>query len=181
MEQQNSNIIAAIDVGTTKIVALVGRRDSEGHIEVIGYGRTESKGVRRGAVLNIEEASRSIKEAVSMAEEQSGYKITEAYVGIAGQHIRSDRQTCTKNRNSANDPITLVDIHIVTRCQPERGKPLGFDYGRAVSDIRFGENCCDYVHCIGLEPKSGSHRRPESGLLAHCEVGWHNMSAHLRR
>lgn len=110
MEQQNSNIIAAIDVGTTKIVALVGRRDSEGHIEVIGYGRTESKGVRRGAVLNIEEASRSIKEAVSMAEEQSGYKITEAYVGIAGQHIRSDRQTCTKNRNSANDPITQADV-----------------------------------------------------------------------
>ena len=44
MENQNENIIAAIDVGTTKIVVLVGRRDAEGHIEVIGYGRTESKG-----------------------------------------------------------------------------------------------------------------------------------------
>ena len=91
MEQQNKNIIAAIDVGTTKIVVLVGRRDSEGHIEVIGYGRTESKGVRRGAVLNIDE-------------------ITEAYVGIAGQHIRSDRQVCSKYRNSANDPITQEDV-----------------------------------------------------------------------
>lgn len=110
MEQQNKNIIAAIDVGTTKIVVLVGRRDSEGHIEVIGYGRTESKGVRRGAVLNIDEATNSIRTAVQQAEEQSGFKITEAYVGIAGQHIRSDRQVCSKYRNSANDPITQEDV-----------------------------------------------------------------------
>ena len=110
MEQQTKNIIAAIDVGTTKIVVLVGRRDSEGHIEVIGYGRTESKGVRRGAVLNIDEATNSIRTAVQQAEEQSGFKITEAYVGIAGQHIRSDRQVCSKYRNSANDPITQEDV-----------------------------------------------------------------------
>ena len=110
MEQQNENIIAAIDVGTTKIVVLVGRRDDEGHIEVIGYGRTESKGVRRGAVLNIDEATNSIRTAVQQAEEQSGYKIVEAYVGIAGQHIRSERQSCSKNRNSANDPITQADV-----------------------------------------------------------------------
>ena len=110
MENQNENIIAAIDVGTTKIVVLVGRRDAEGHIEVIGYGRTESKGVRRGAVLNIDEATNSIRTAVQQAEEQSGYKITEAFVGIAGQHIRSERQTCTKNRNSANEPITQADV-----------------------------------------------------------------------
>ncbi|MBO7496456.1 MAG: cell division protein FtsA [Salinivirgaceae bacterium] len=110
MEQQNENIIAAIDVGTTKIVALVGQKDSEGHIEVIGYGRTESKGVRRGAVLNIEEATNSIRTAVQQAEAQSGYKITEAYVGIAGQHIRSQRFTQTKNRNWANDAISQNDV-----------------------------------------------------------------------
>ncbi|MBQ4230420.1 MAG: cell division protein FtsA [Salinivirgaceae bacterium] len=110
MEQQNENIIAAIDVGTTKIVALVGRKNDEGHIEVIGYGRTESSGVRRGAVLNIEEACRSIKKAVTQAEETSGYKITEAYVGIAGQHIRSKRSSSIKNRNSANDAISQADI-----------------------------------------------------------------------
>ena len=110
MEQQIENIIAAIDVGTTKIVALVGQKDSEGHIEVIDYGRTESKGVRRGAVLNIEEATNSIRTAVQQAEAQSGYKITEAYVGIAGQHIRSQRFTQTKNRNWANDAISQNDV-----------------------------------------------------------------------
>ena len=110
MEQQNANIIAAIDVGTTKIVALVGRKDENGTIEVIGYGRTESKGVRRGAVLNIEEATNSIRTAVKQAEEQSGYTITEAYVGIAGQHIRSQRFTQIKNRNSAIDAISQADV-----------------------------------------------------------------------
>ena len=110
MENQNENIIAAIDVGTTKIVVLVGRRDTEGHIEVIGYGRTESKGMRRGAVLNIDEATNSIRAAVQQAEEQSGFKITNAYVGIAGQHIRSQRFTQTKNRNSANERISQADV-----------------------------------------------------------------------
>ncbi|MBO4602777.1 MAG: cell division protein FtsA [Salinivirgaceae bacterium] len=110
MEQQNENIIAAIDVGTTKIAVLVGRKDSDGHIEVLGYGRNESKGVRRGAVLNIEDAIKSIGNAVAQAEATSGYKITEAYVGIAGHHIRSQQFTQTKNRNSANDAISRDDI-----------------------------------------------------------------------
>ena len=110
MEQQNENIIAAIDVGTTKIVALVGQKNSDGHIEVIGYGRTESKGVRRGAVLNIEETIKSIKIAVAEAERTSGHKITEAYVGIAGQHIRSQRNCHSINRNSANDAISQADV-----------------------------------------------------------------------
>lgn len=111
MEQQNENIVAAIDVGTTKIVVLVGRKDPDGNIEIIGYGRTESKGVRRGAVLNIEETIKSIKVAVEQAEESSGYKITEAYVGIAGQHIRSQCYTQTQNRNSSNEPISETDVN----------------------------------------------------------------------
>lgn len=110
MEQQNENIIAAIDVGTTKVVVLVGRKDEKGNIEIIGYGRTESNGVRRGSVLNIEATIKSIKDAVAKAEETSGYKITEAYVGIAGYHIRSQRFTQIQNRNSANDPISADDI-----------------------------------------------------------------------
>lgn len=110
MEQQDKNIVAAIDVGTTKVVVLVGRKNDDGAIEIIGYGRTESKGVRRGAVLNIELTIEAIKTAVAKAEETSGYKITEAYVGIAGQHIRSQRFTQTLNRNSQCDPISEADI-----------------------------------------------------------------------
>lgn len=110
MEQQDKNIVAAIDVGTTKVVVLVGRKGEDGAIEIIGYGRTESKGVRRGAVLNIELTIDAIKTAVAKAEETSGYKITEAYIGIAGQHIRSQRFTQTLNRNSQSEPISEGDI-----------------------------------------------------------------------
>ena len=125
MEQQNANIIAAIDVGTTKIVVLVGRKDENGTIEVIGYGRTESKGMRRGAVLNIEETSRSIKVAVAQAEETSGIKITEAYVGIAGQHIRSQRCTQTKNRNLQTEAISQADIDFLMNQMREVPKEMG--------------------------------------------------------
>jgi len=107
---EENKIVAAIDVGTTKIVVLIGRKNENGSIEILGYGRTESYGVKRGAVLNIEETIKSISIAVSKAEEMANYKITEAYIGIAGQHIRSQRFNQSINRNSANVPISQADV-----------------------------------------------------------------------
>ncbi len=107
---QNNEIIAAIDVGTTKIVVIIGQKDANGNIEVLGYGRTDSHGVKRGAVNNITTTIKEIKEAVQKAEAASGITITEAYVGIAGQHIRSQHFTQTVNRNSANSAISQADV-----------------------------------------------------------------------
>ncbi len=90
MANKNS-IISAIDIGTTKIVAIIGRKTDSGKFEILGIGRHDSKGVRRGEVLNIEEAVKSIQSAVIEAEQNAGLKITEVYVGIAGAHIRSQR------------------------------------------------------------------------------------------
>ncbi len=90
MAHKNS-IISAIDIGTTKIVAIIGRKTDSGKFEILGIGRHDSKGVRRGEVLNIEEAVQSIQSAVLEAEHNAGLKITEVYVGIAGAHIRSQR------------------------------------------------------------------------------------------
>lgn len=108
--ENRENIVAAIDVGTTKIVALIGKKDEKGNIEILGYGRNESKGIRRGAVLNVEEATRSIKRAVDEAEAKSGIKITEAYIGIAGQNIRSEHHEHTLNRASGSEPITAEEV-----------------------------------------------------------------------
>lgn len=84
-----SEIIAAIDIGTTKIVAIVGEKNIEGKLKILGMGRTASKGVKRGVVLNIEETADAISTAVKSAESVSDYKFDEVFVGIAGQHIKS--------------------------------------------------------------------------------------------
>ncbi len=84
-----SNLIAAIDIGTTKIVAVVGHKDDNGKLHVVGIEKVPSTGVKRGVVLNIEETVSAIKDVVFNLESKYGEKLYDVYVGIAGQHIKS--------------------------------------------------------------------------------------------
>lgn len=107
---KDRRIIAAIDIGTTKIVAIIGAVSDEGKVKVLGMGRSNSKGVKRGVVLNIEEAAISIQEAVEEAEKESGYNICNVYVGIAGQHIKSMKNRHSKYIQSKDSEIKQSDI-----------------------------------------------------------------------
>lgn len=106
----NGKIVAAVDIGTTKIVSLVGRLSDQGKLEVLGISQTASKGVKRGVVLNIEETVNAIQTTSSEAMEQSGIKFNEVFVGIAGQHIKSVRNRGYINRDSYEDEITRDDL-----------------------------------------------------------------------
>ncbi|MDO8674058.1 MAG: cell division protein FtsA [Dehalococcoidia bacterium] len=83
------NIIAGIDIGTTKVCTLVGEVQKDGNLHIIGVGVTPSRGLRKGAIVNIEETVESIRSSVEKAERISGFKIISAHVGIAGSHITS--------------------------------------------------------------------------------------------
>ena len=103
------DFIAAIDIGTTKIVALIARKTDDGKFEILGLGNAPSSGVKRGVVVHIDETVAAIELAKQQAEEQSGYRMSEVYVGIAGQHIKS-----MKNRNSKyidNEEISQEDVN----------------------------------------------------------------------
>jgi len=88
-EINSDNTIVGLDIGTTKVCAIVGKKTDNGVIKIIGIGQTPSKGLRKGVVINIDEAVMSIKRAVAYAERMSGVKIDTVYTGIAGGHIRS--------------------------------------------------------------------------------------------
>ena len=107
---QKENFIAAIDIGTTKIVAIIGKKNKNGKLEILGLGNSPSSGVKRGVVLNIEKTVCSINEAVSQAEKVSECKINNAFVGIAGQHIRSIRNRGYINRETYDEEISLDDV-----------------------------------------------------------------------
>ena len=81
--------MVGIDIGTTKIAVFIGTKDEEGKPIILGMGKSESIGVERGVVRNIEQTSISIKKAIEEAEERTGYKIKEVFVGIAGHQIRN--------------------------------------------------------------------------------------------
>ncbi len=105
---QTSSILAAIDIGTTKIVTIAGRM-IDNKLEIIGLSKTPSKGVKRGVVLNIEEAVSAIRYTVDEVEKQIGTRIREAYVGIAGQHISSLQNRGYILRDSYEEEITRED------------------------------------------------------------------------
>jgi len=86
-----SKIIAAIDIGTTKIVAIVGRTTENGTLEMLGMEHVPSSGVKRGVVLNIDETVAAVTQVVTRIEEKLNMKLSDVYVGIAGQHIKSLR------------------------------------------------------------------------------------------
>lgn len=83
------NCVIGIDIGTSKIVCIVGEVDEAGHLTIIGLGKHPSTGLKRGVVVNIEATVASIQKAVEQAEEMAGIQIREVYTGIAGSHIRS--------------------------------------------------------------------------------------------
>ena len=107
---ENSEIIVGLDIGTTKIAAIVGRKNEHGKIEILGHGRTESIGVKRGVVSNIENTVNSIKIAVAQAEQTSGVDIKYVNVGIAGQHIKSLQHHGSIIRKNIDEEISQQDI-----------------------------------------------------------------------
>jgi cell division protein FtsA len=110
MTTNNSDIIVGLDIGTTKIACLVGRKTEHGKIEILGMGKSPSIGVNRGVVANIEKTVQSITEAVQQAEQSSGVSIKVVNVGIAGQHIKSLQHRGMRTRKSFDDEISAADI-----------------------------------------------------------------------
>jgi cell division protein FtsA len=88
-KKPNKDLMVGIDIGTSKVVAIVGEITSDGKINVVGLGSHPSQGLKRGVVVNIESAVNSIQNAVEEAELMAGCQIYSAYTGIAGSHIRS--------------------------------------------------------------------------------------------
>ena len=81
--------IVALDIGTSKVAAIVGEVSPEGELEIIGIGTHPSRGLKKGVVVNIESTVQSIQRAVEEAELMAGCQIDAVYAGIAGSHIRS--------------------------------------------------------------------------------------------
>lgn len=108
------SIAVGLDIGTTKIVAMIGKKNEYGKLEILGVGKSKSLGVHRGVVNNITQTIQSIQQAVAEAENNSGYKINDVVVGIAGQHIRSIQHSDYISRKNPDEVIGEYDIELLT-------------------------------------------------------------------
>src|SRR3954468_4217675 len=90
MSKKEQPIIVGLDIGTTKVVAIAGRKNEFGKVEILAMGRADSAGVNHGVVMNIEQCIRAIEQAMEKCVESNpDLEVKEVYVGIAGQHIKS--------------------------------------------------------------------------------------------
>src|SRR5688572_3184081 len=124
---ENAPIIVGLDIGTTKICAIVGKRNEVGKVEILGMGKSESLGGMRGVVANIEKTVNSIKEAVAEAENKSNVVVEEVYVGIAGQHIKSLQHRGMITRSNTDEEISQADIDAIIDDMYKLAMPPGED------------------------------------------------------
>ena len=107
---QPHDVVVALDIGTTKVCCLAGRKNEHGKLEILGVGKVDSIGVLRGVVSNIEKTVSAIREAVEIAERQARMKFRTVHVGIAGQHIKSLQHRGILTRESDHTEIARRDI-----------------------------------------------------------------------
>src|SRR6056297_2315235 len=118
MEQENERIVVGLDIGTTKVCAVVASINEQDKIHILGVGKAPSDGLNRGVVVNIDKTVNAIKKAVEQAQLASGIEVNSVNVGIAGDHIRSIRSKGVITINNKEKEITVQDVErILKDCQ----------------------------------------------------------------
>jgi len=107
---RNERYLVGLDVGTTKVAAIVGEVTDDGGVEIIGIGTADAKGIRRGAVVNLEEAVESIKKAIEEAELTAGIEIDSVYLTLSGAHIKGFNSRGVVAVSGKTREITREDV-----------------------------------------------------------------------
>jgi cell division protein FtsA len=157
---QNDKIVVGLDIGTTKICALVGRKNEFGKLEILGMGKAVSEGVVRGIVSNIDKTVDAIKRAIRMAEEQSGISIGVVNVGIAGQHIKSLQHSGIITRVTIDNEITTEDVNRLTNDMYRLVTPPGSEIIHVMPQdykVDYEEGIIDPVGMSGVRLEGNFH------------------------
>ncbi len=117
-ENENERIVVGLDIGTTKVCAVVASINNQNRIHILGVGKAPSEGLNRGVVVNIDKTVNAIKTAIKQAELASGIEVNSVNVGIAGDHIRSIRSKGVITISNKDKEITVQDVErILKDCQ----------------------------------------------------------------
>ncbi|HBH23950.1 MAG TPA: cell division protein FtsA [Cytophagales bacterium] len=157
---EKDKIVVGLDIGTTKICAIVGRKNEYGKLEVMGMGKAVSDGVVRGIVTNIDKTIFAIEKAIKEAEDTSGINIRVVNVGIAGQHIRSSIHHGSIMRDSDDEEITVEDINKLTNDMHKIVIPPGSDIIHVMPQtyyVDYEEGIKDPVGMSGVRLEADFH------------------------
>lgn len=151
MSKKEQPIIVGLDIGTTKVVAIAGRKNEFGKLEILGFGRADSEGVNHGVVINIEQCVHSVELAIKRClEDNPSLIVNEVYVGIAGKHIKSMQAQGSRVRASLDTEISKDDIDQLLRDQYRTYLPSGDQIIDIIAQDYTVDNIPDIVDPIGM-------------------------------
>jgi cell division protein FtsA len=157
---QNDKIVVGLDIGTTKVCALVGRKNEYGKLEILGMGKAISEGVVRGIVSNIDKTVEAIRKAVQQAEDQANINIKVVNVGIAGQHIKSLQHNGSITRQLTDEEITVDDVNRLTNDMYRLVTPPGSEIIHVMPQeykVDYEEGITDPVGMSGVRLEGNFH------------------------
>jgi cell division protein FtsA len=157
---EHEKIVVGLDIGTTKICAIVGRKNEFGKLEVLGMGKAESEGVIKGIVVNIDKTVLAIDKAIKEASDQAGIDIGLVNVGIAGQHIRSSIHHNSMLRDSKEGEITIEDVSRLTEDMYRMVVPSGSEIIHVMPQdyiVDYEEGIKDPVGMSGVRLEADFH------------------------
>ncbi|MFZ5971023.1 MAG: cell division protein FtsA [Bacteroidota bacterium] len=157
---EHEKIVVGLDIGTTKICAIVGRKNEFGKLEVLGMGKAESEGVIKGIVVNIDKTVFAIDKAIKEASDQAGIDIGIVNVGIAGQHIRSSIHHNSMLRDSKDGEITIEDVSRLTEDMYRMVVPSGSEIIHVMPQdyiVDYEEGIKDPVGMSGVRLEADFH------------------------
>jgi cell division protein FtsA len=157
---EHEKIVVGLDIGTTKICAIVGRKNEFGKLEVLGMGKAESEGVIKGIVVNIDKTVMAIEKAVKEASDMSGIDVGVVNVGIAGQHIRSSIHHNSMLRDSKDGEITIEDVSRLTEDMYRMVVPSGSEIIHVMPQdytVDYEEGIKDPVGMSGVRLEADFH------------------------
>ncbi|MCD5390685.1 cell division protein FtsA [candidate division NPL-UPA2 bacterium] len=121
---KKQEFVVGLDIGTTKICAMVGRRDGDGEAEIVGTGVAPSKGLRKGVVINLESTIDSVERAIEKAEEEAGVEVSRVFTGIAGGHIRGFNSRGVVGISRSSREVSRKDVERVINATKAVAIPL---------------------------------------------------------
>lgn len=157
---EHDKIIVGLDIGTTKVLALVGKKDRQGNLVILGMGKATSDGVVRGVITNLDKTVVAIKDAIKQAEESSGIDIRVVNVGIAGRHIKSSVQHGSITRERADHEITIEDVIRLTNDMYKTLTPPGSEIIHVMPQnymVDYEEDIKDPVGMSGVRLEADFH------------------------
>jgi cell division protein FtsA len=163
-KRARAKTVTGLDVGTTKVCAMIGQADEDGQLRVLGVGSSPSHGLRKGIVVDIDRTVQSIQQAVSKAEQMAGVTVRETYVGIAGAHIVSQNSRAMIEISNPLRGVCRSDIERVL----ERAKSIAIPVDREIIHVIPQEYVCD---------DQGGYQNPETVACSKLEVRTHLVLA----